>query len=239
MKIRSRWLIRLLARTAAVGFRSLFATTHKEIITDRPETSPYVDSGEQKFLYCIWHDSILGPIFGGRCVKMAALTSLHGDGAYVADAIECVGITPIRGSSSRGGAAAVQKMLEAARDMDISIATDGPRGPRRQVKVGIVYLASQTGRPIVPVAFSARRSWSPRGRWTDALIPKPFTRIWLLGGEPIKVPPDLTRDDLKEYRDRVQEAMDALSAQADRYSGRSSSEFEVASRRAADVRRAA
>ena len=223
----------------AAGCRLLFMTVRSELIETCAGTSPYDGNRKQRFLYCIWHDNILGPTFCGRSVKMAALTSLHGDGAYVADAIECVGITPIRGSSSRGGAAAVQKMLEAARDMDISIATDGPRGPRRQVKVGIVYLASQTGRPIVPVAFSARRSWSPRGRWTDALIPKPFTRIWLLGGEPIKVPPDLTRDDLKEYRDRVQEAMDALSAQADRYSGRSSSEFEVASRRAADVRRAA
>lgn len=239
MKIRSRWMIRLLARTAAVGFRSLFATTRVQVVTDRPETSPYVDSGGQKFLYCIWHDSILGPIFGGRCVKMAALTSLHGDGAYVADAIECVGITPIRGSSSRGGAAAVQKMLEAARGMDISIATDGPRGPRRQVKVGIVYLASQTGRPIVPVAFSARRAWSPRGRWTDALIPKPFTKVWLLGGEPIHVPPDLSREELKMYRDLVQQAMDALSAKADEFSGYSSSNFEVVPLRVADDRRAA
>ncbi len=238
MKIRSRWLIRWLARVAAAGCRVLFATVRVKIVTDRPQTSPYADSGDQKFLYCIWHDSIIGPIFGGRSVKMAALTSLHGDGAYVADALECVGITPIRGSSSRGGAAALKEMLDSARDMDISIATDGPRGPRRRVKDGIVYLASQTGRPIIPVAFSARRAWYPRGRWTDALIPKPFTQSWLLGGDPILVPSDLTREQLNEYREIVQRAMDALSAEADQLAGRSSSEFEVISRTNA-ARRAA
>jgi lysophospholipid acyltransferase (LPLAT)-like uncharacterized protein len=219
MKIRSRWLIRLLARIIAAGCRLLFASTRVKIRAARRGISPYEDSGAQKCLYCIWHDSILGPIFGGRCVDMAALVSLHGDGSYVADALECVGITPIRGSSSRGGAAAVREMLDAACDKDISIATDGPRGPRRKVKDGIVYLASQTGRPIVPTAFSARSGWRIRGRWTDLLVPRPLTTVWLLGGEPITVPGGLSREQLAVYRDKVQHAMDELTAEADRLAG--------------------
>lgn len=215
MKIRSRRLIRLLARLIAAACRALFATTRVEIQAARPGISPYEDSGDQKYLYCIWHDSILGPIFGGRCVDMAALVSRHGDGSYVADALECVDITPIRGSSSRGGAAALREMLDAARNKDIAIATDGPRGPRREVKLGIIYLASQTGRPIVPTAFSARRGWRVRGRWTDLLIPMPFTKVWLLGGKPIHVPARLTRDELTSYRDQVQQAMETLTARAD------------------------
>lgn len=236
MKIRSQRLIRLLARVAAGVFRLLFATTRIEILASRPGISPYEDSGAQKYLYCIWHDSILGPIFGGRCVQMAALVSRHGDGSYVADALECVGITPIRGSSSRGGAAALREMLDAARQMDISIATDGPRGPRRTVKDGIVYLASQTGRPIVPTAFSARRGWRVQGRWTDLLIPKPFTKIWLLGGEPIVVPPGLSRDQLTRYREQVQQAMDELTACADRLACGSGGSADVG---VANLRRAA
>ncbi len=216
MKIRSRRLIRFLARSVAVACRGLFASTRVEILAAEPEFSPYEDSGDQKCLYCIWHDAILGPIFGGRCVDMAALVSLHGDGSYVADALECVGIRPIRGSSSRGGAAAVREMLDASRDKDIAIATDGPRGPRRKVKYGIVYLASQTGRPIVPTAFSARRAWRVRGRWTDLLIPQPFTKVWLLGGEPIFVPAGLSRQELSTHRDKVQQAMDELAERADR-----------------------
>lgn len=243
MKIRSRRLIRFLARVLAVAFRALFASTRTEILAAKPGISPYKDSGDQKYLYCIWHESILGPIFGGRCVDMAALVSLHGDGSYVADALECVGITPIRGSSSRGGAAAVREMLEVARNKDISIATDGPRGPRRRVKNGIIYLASQTGRPIVPTAFSARRAWRVRGRWTDLLVPKPFTRIWLLGGDPITIPSGLSRDDLSVYCDRVQRAMDELTAEADRRAedsgGDVSIQDDVGKLRRSDFRRAA
>ncbi len=221
MKIRSRRLIRFLARSVAVACRGLFALTRVEIVAAQPGLSPYEDSGDQRCLYCIWHDAILGPIFGGRCVDMAALVSLHGDGSYVADALECVGIAPIRGSSSRGGAAAVREMLDAARGKDIAIATDGPRGPRRKVKYGIVYLASQTGRPIVPTAFSARRAWRVRGRWTDLLIPRPFTKLWLIGGDPIFVPAGLSRAELSDHRDKVQRAMDELTARADRLADRS------------------
>ncbi|MEZ6050876.1 MAG: DUF374 domain-containing protein [Planctomycetaceae bacterium] len=134
MKIRSKRMLRLLARSMAAGCRLLFMTVRSELIETYAGTSPYDGNRKQRFLYCIWHDNILGPTFCGRSVKMAALTSLHGDGAFVAMALECVGITPIRGSSSRRGSRFTEMM--DARDMDITIATDGPRGPRREVKQG-------------------------------------------------------------------------------------------------------
>ncbi len=222
-------MLRLLARMIAFSCRVLFLTVRREMIVIHPGTSPYEDSKDEKFLYCIWHDNILGPSFCGRSVKMAALTSLHGDGAIVATLLECVGITPIRGSSSRGGAAAVRGMMQAARDMDITIATDGPRGPRRQVKEGIVYLASQTGRPIVPVAISASRAWHVRGRWTDLLVPKPFSKVWLLAGALIFVPSGLSRDEMTAYRDKVQQGMDDLNVKVHKLAGGSSSLYEITS----------
>ncbi len=230
VKIRSQWMLRLLGKLIAFSCRVLFLTVRKELIVIHPGTSPYEDCKDEKFLYCIWHDNILGPSFCGRSVKMAALTSLHGDGAFVATMLECVGITPIRGSSSRGGAAAVRTMMEAARDMDVTITTDGPRGPRRQVKEGIVYLASQTGRPIVPVAISASRAWHVRGRWTDLLVPKPFSKVWLLAGDLIFVPSGLSRNEMKDYRDEVQVAMDKLNVHVHELAGGSSSRFAITSK---------
>ncbi|MCA9024971.1 MAG: lysophospholipid acyltransferase family protein [Planctomycetaceae bacterium] len=230
MKIRSKRMLRLLARSMAAGCRLLFKTVRSELIETCAGTSPYDGNRKQRFLYCIWHDNILGPTFCGRSVKMAALTSLHGDGAFVAMALECVGITPIRGSSSRGGAAALREMMDAARDMDITIATDGPRGPRREVKQGIVYLASQTGRPIVPVAIAATRAWHIPGRWTDLLVPKPFSKVWLIAGEPISIPGDLTRDELKSYRDEIQLAMDQWNRRVSELANGSGSQLAVSSR---------
>lgn len=215
MKIRARWLIRLLARVIALVSRVLFRTLRIDVRPAVPGASPYEDSGEVKHLYCIWHDAILCAIFGGRSVSMAALVSTHGDGSYVADALDCVNITPIRGSSGRRGAAALREMMEAARGKDITIATDGPRGPRRLVKDGIVFLASQTGRAIVPVAVAAQSAWRPRGRWTDLVVPKPYSRLMVLGGTPITVPAGLSREQIAQYRNLVQQSMDELSARAE------------------------
>ena len=167
MKIRSPILIRTVARILTAGIRLLFKTLRVEVRLQAPGINPYEPTQGERFLYCIWHDGILGPTFGGPQSQVAALTSQHTDGTLVADVLSCVGITPIRGSSSRGGARAVKQMMEAAANHHIVIATDGPRGPRREVKDGIVYLAAQTGRAIVPVVFDGESCWRPRGKWTD------------------------------------------------------------------------
>ena len=226
MKIRSRFLIRLAARIFSAAIRLLFRVIHLDIRLQVPGISPYVETGGERFLYCVWHDSILGPTFGGPQCHVAALTSRHTDGTLVADLLESVGIMPIRGSSSRGGAQAVKQMMEVARNHHIVIATDGPRGPRQEVKEGIVYLAAQTGRAIIPVTFAAERCWRPRGKWTDLIVPKPFTQAYLLAGEPIRIPARLTKDDRARWRDVVQAAMDNLNADVGKLAAGQAIDFE-------------
>lgn len=219
MKIRNRFLIRSLARLIAAGSRVLFWTCRVHVIEQAPRISPYAPTGEERYFYCNWHDGILADIFGGRVLNMAALTSRHADGDYVADVMTAVGIQPIRGSSNRGGATAVVQMLETAQDYHVTIATDGPRGPRRYVKPGILFLASHSGRKIIPVAVGAANAWRPRGKWTDLVVPKPFSTVYILGGVPFQVPPGLTREDLAPYRDQLQRRMDELQVEADRLAG--------------------
>lgn len=216
MKIRSPFLIRSAARCLSACIRLLFATLRVEILLKQPGTSPYVKTDGERFIYCIWHDSILAPTFSGPQSEVAALTSQHTDGTLVAEVLQCVGITAIRGSSSRGGARAVRQMMEAARDHHIVIATDGPRGPRREVKDGIVYLAAQTGRAIVPVVSGSVSCWRPRGKWTDLLVPRPFSKLWMIAGNPIPVPSRLTKEDRARWRGVVQDAMDVLDAEVQR-----------------------
>ncbi|MCA8998388.1 MAG: lysophospholipid acyltransferase family protein [Planctomycetaceae bacterium] len=218
MKIRNRTLIRSLARLVAFGSRCLFITCRKNIIEDAPRVSPYTPHDES-YLYCVWHDNMLGALFSGRTVKMAALTSRHADGEYVAEVMEAVGIQPFRGSSNHGGATAVRQLMDAAQSYDITITSDGPRGPRRVIKPGIVFLASQSGRKIIPVAFAAKRAWKPQGKWTDLVVPKPFTTCHAIGGAPMEVPPNLSRDQLGPYVEELQRRMDELQLRADRLAG--------------------
>lgn len=216
VKIRSPLLIRTAAFLMTGSIRLLFRTLKFEIHLQAPGISPYEDTSGERFIYCIWHDGILGPTFGGPQSQVAALTSQHTDGTLVADVLSCVGITPIRGSSSRGGARAVKQMIEAACNHHIVIATDGPRGPRREVKEGIVYLAAQTGRAIVPVVFEGHSCWRPRGKWTDLVVPKPFSQAHMIAGTPLRIPTRLTKDDRTHWRGAVQQAMDDLSRTVDR-----------------------
>ena len=213
MKIRHPFIIRTAARALALGMRVLFVTLKVEVRELSPNVSPYAPTGDARYLYCIWHDAIIGVLFSGRVRHLAGLASRHADGAYVAHAMEALNIRAIRGSSGRAGAAAIREIQTTATDVHIAVTTDGPRGPRREVKDGMIFLASRTGRPIVPVAFDATSAWRPVGKWTDLVIPKPFSKVIAAGGEPIYVPADLSRDDFAQWRDRVQLAMDELNKQ--------------------------
>lgn len=218
VKLRNRTLIRFLARLVALCGRCLFLFVRVKVIPAVEGFTPHSEPDEQhRSIFCLWHDAILGAVFCGKTVNVAALTSQNYDGDVVADILDAVGIQPVRGSSSRGGAAAIRQMFELAGRKHLVIATDGPRGPRRAVKEGIVYLASQSGRPIVPVAFAATRAWKPKGRWTDLVIPWPFSKAVMVGGPPIYVPAGLTPQQLGPYRDQLQAAMDLLQSRVDRH----------------------
>lgn len=217
VKLRNRTLIRTLARIVAFFFRCLFLTVRTQVIAAVPGFSPHCEPDEEhRSLFCVWHDAILAAIFCGRTVNVAALVSQNYDGTVIADVLDAVGIQPVRGSSSRGGAVAVRQMFALAERKHLVIATDGPRGPRRVVKDGIVYLASQSGLPIMPTALACSWAWRPQGRWTDMVIPLPFSRVVVLGGTPIRIPEGLSPQQLGPYRDLVQQAMDDLQTQVER-----------------------
>jgi lysophospholipid acyltransferase (LPLAT)-like uncharacterized protein len=83
------------------------------------------------------------------------------------------------------------------------------------LKVGALFVAAQTGRRLLPGAFVVRNGWRIRGNWTDMLVPKPFTTIYIVTGEPISIPPEPARHELHNYMTIAQDAMDRLNEEAD------------------------
>ncbi|MEZ6067838.1 MAG: DUF374 domain-containing protein [Planctomycetaceae bacterium] len=215
MKLRHPLLIRVAAHIVAGAMRLWFKASRLETVGEVTGINPFADSGDERFLYCIWHDAIFGMIFSRKHERMAGLVSRHADGSYVADIMSIFHVRPIRGSSGRGGAVAVREMMAAAQDWHIAIAADGPRGPRHELKDGIIYLASQTGRGIIPTAYVARKAWRPRGKWTDMLIPRLGTRTWIVGAKPFHVPPGLKPSELGPYREALAAEMARVHAIAD------------------------
>ena len=89
---------------------------------------------------------------------MTILVSRHRDGELIARTVRRFGIESVRGSSTRGWMEGFKGLLRAARaGRDLAITPDGPKGPARKAQTGAVQLASRTGLPIIPMAFSASK----------------------------------------------------------------------------------
>jgi len=137
-------------------------------------------SQKETLVCAFWHQdewALIGA-FAGR--DMAVLVSESEDGSIMARFVRRLGFRVIRGSSSRN---AVRGFLQLIRTMRkekiacVSLAVDGPRGPRYEPKAGIVKLAESFGGPLVLGAAYADRAWVFRKSWSQAFVPKPFARV--------------------------------------------------------------
>lgn len=243
MKIRSPLLTKVIVTLAVAGLRLLLATCRKVMVAPSPQMRfDYVPGPDdpERFVLCVWHDELLIPAFCGAQPQLATcLVSRHQDGSFLAEALTQLGFGTVRGSSRKGAALAARQMLEQSTDRHLVITPDGPGGPRRQMKSGAVYFASATGRRLVVSAFACERCWRIAGSWTDQMIPKPFTTIYLVAGEPLTIPSDLDDQGLAAETQRVQRAMEAVEqTAADFMAGRRSLDSDLAASRKG-VRRAA
>src|SRR5262249_45232191 len=143
--------------------------------TEWPDGESPVDPRLPPSLFCLWHDAILIPLATLSQVKVRwpihPLVSRHQDGSYLAEFMAQLGGRCIRGSMQRGGDPAVRSRLPLKDGAHIYITPDGPRGPRREIKPGIVFLAAQTGMPIIPVGTAGTAGWRIAGKWTDLYVP--------------------------------------------------------------------
>ncbi len=148
--------------------------------------------------------------------KIHVLVSQHFDGEVIARIIHNFGLRTVRGSSTRGGTAAYQ-VLRKNMEMpgfEAAFTPDGPTGPRRQVKLGVVRLASETGKPILPFAVAATK-YKRLNSWDRLLIILPFSRCALVYGKPFYVPPTSDAHQLQLYADRLAQITNQLEKEAE------------------------
>jgi lysophospholipid acyltransferase (LPLAT)-like uncharacterized protein len=158
----------------------------------------------------VWHDAIAYPMFAGQHPHTVALVSKNFDGSHLAFGLKMLGIGLVRGSSNHNGANAIRELVRLPMNTHVVMTPDGPRGPRRAIKPGIIYIAGRSGRAIIPTAFTAVRAWQIPGRWTTLSIPKPFTRIFAVSGPPITVPAEADSQQLADMATHLQTEMDRL-----------------------------
>jgi hypothetical protein len=106
--------------------------------------------------------------------------------------------------------------MAKARDCHLAVTPDGPRGPRRHVKQGVIYLASRTGLPIVPIGIAYVRCWRTRG-WDRFAVPWPFTGGIGVAGRVLHVPPGIDREEIERYRHELEARMLEATARAEEW----------------------
>lgn len=190
-----------------------FVNLTSQIIWVNRSIRDELEAAGQGFIYVFWHGRQLFLVVTHRGPRSHPLISHSRDGDLIARVCRSFGVTAIRGSSSRGGSEALLEMkslLEAGEN--VGLTPDGPRGPFQQVQPGALFLAQKTERPIVPVAYGARRRWMMKGPWDEFLVPKPFNRIAMVYGEPMLVGPG---DDLNTKAADLKRALDDATRKAD------------------------
>lgn len=171
-------------------------------------------------IYAFWHEGLLVAAYAFRRQAIRVLVSQHRDGEYISRTIEKMGYTTIRGSSTRGGVKALFGMAAAgSAGADLGVTVDGPRGPRRQVKPGVIYMAARSGLPVLPFAVSCAKPYV-LSSWDRFMIPWPFTRAAIAFNEPLHVPVDMKENDLEPYRLELEKRLTIAQENADLATGR-------------------
>ena len=182
------------------------------------ETRYLASNPGKGLLYATWHRGLFFIVYWYRNLNAVSIASASEDGELAAQAAKRFGWITARGSSSRGGRQAFQKMERYInKGYKGGLVADAPRGPRFVSKLGIIYLAKRTEIPIIPAIWSADRYWKLNS-WDRTIIPKPFARIVTLYDDKyIHVPPDASRNACEEYRRQLDDTLNRIMYQVDHF----------------------
>lgn len=141
----------------------------------------------QAHVFLLWHEALLPLLWQHRRQGIAIVVSEAREGRYLADFATSLGYRTLYGSSTRGGARA---LLGAVRELHagraVAFTPDGPRGPRRELKPGVIAAAQRGGAIVVPLHAESDRAWRLPS-WDRLMIPQPFARVWITYGQPFEV----------------------------------------------------
>lgn len=169
-----------------LGFYRAWTATWRTTVIHSDAHRASVAAGKSQ-VYAHWHRDELAIVqFVGR-LRVATMTSHSKDGQLIDFVIRKLGGATAKGSSSRGGASALRGLVRlVGAQRSASFAVDGPRGPIFKSKPGVFELSKLTGAPIIPVGVASHERFIFKKSWNKARLPKPFTRVVVVFGEPLE-----------------------------------------------------
>ncbi|MDH3349526.1 MAG: lysophospholipid acyltransferase family protein [Desulfobulbaceae bacterium] len=161
----------------------------------------------QPVIISSWHYAIIFLFHHLRQFPAAVMVSTSNDGDYIAELVSIRGLKAVRGSANRRGMRALLELISLVKQgWNGGLVADGSQGPARKAQAGVILLASKTGRPILPVVWSAKRTVAINS-WDRTLLPLPFSKVNVEYGEPLFIPPKIDSDQVEEYRIQLEELL--------------------------------
>ena len=217
--LRSSWVQRAVGFLAAEFLRLVWLTN--KFSFDPPEVYELVEPA-QPVILAFWHGQhFLTPFIKTKDSHRAkVLISLHRDGEFNAIAAERLGIGTIRGSGDhgsafhrKGGVGAFKEMVRAlAAGYNVALTADVPKRSRI-AGLGIIMLARESGRPIMPFAMATSRFIRLKN-WDRTTINLPFGKGALVGIEPVVVPPDADAATMEKLRLQLEQILNEATGRA-------------------------
>ncbi len=205
-------MLRSLAPYLATAYLSFVKwTTRLRVIAE--EHPQALRRKGQRFILAFWHNRQVFFTTTHRGQGFSVLVSLSRDGGIIAKIMELSRIPAVRGSTSRGGDAALRSMISVLeRGSDLAISPDGPKGPVYEIKPGVLFLAQKLGIPVVPITNALSCKLILKRSWDKFQVPLPFGRAVVSYGEPIWVKPE---DDLIAKAAQIKRSLDNISREAE------------------------
>jgi len=217
--LRSSWFQRAVGFLAAEYLRLVWLTN--KFTFDPPHIYDMVEP-RQPAIFAFWHGQhFLTPFIKTKESHRAkVLISRHRDGEFNAIAVERLGVGTIRGSGDhgsafhrKGGVGAFKEMVRALEEnYNVALTADVPKRSR-VVGLGIIMLARESGRPIMPFAMATSR-FIRLNNWDRTTINLPFGRGALVGIEEINVPPDADAVTMEELRLKLESILNEATRRA-------------------------
>lgn len=209
------WLMPCGGAAMAAVIQSWMSTLDYRGLFYQPEVDPW-QTAERSRIYVFWHEYILLPLYlRGNC-NLTMLLSKHRDADILARVAHHMGFQCVRGSTYGGAASALRELARLGKQMHLTITPDGPRGPRRRLAQGPVFLASRFQLPIVPVGFGLDRPWRATS-WDQFAVPRPMSRVRAIMGPEITIPRNLDREELERRRIGVERLLNDLTGEAEQW----------------------
>jgi lysophospholipid acyltransferase (LPLAT)-like uncharacterized protein len=199
---------------ASFAVRRWLATLDYKVALYDERVDPAHPECHGQAIYVFWHEYILAPLYlRGNC-NTAILLSRHRDADVLTRIAYHMGYECVRGSTYKGGAAALRELLCDYGKFHLAITPDGPRGPRRSLAPGCIFLASALGLPIVTMGWGYDRPWRA-GSWDRFAVPRPGSRARAVIGPPVAVPPNLDRAKIELYRGKIEQLLGSMTLEAE------------------------